>query len=93
MMAVTTESPDAGDVASTPDTGPVQTGVSVWAPLCQPLAAGVWPRRKEAARGQTLCQLIVQRVGRAGGRVACLGAKRLAKTHTLLAFWQGQAAK
>lgn len=29
--------------------------------------AGVWPRRKEAARGQTLCQLIVQRVGRAWG--------------------------
>lgn len=42
---------------------------------CQLHAAGVWPRRKEAARGQTLCQLIVQRVGRAGGRVACLGAK------------------
>ena len=56
------------------DAWPVQTGVCVGS-VCQLHAAGVWPRRKEAARGQTLCQLIVQRVGRAGGRVACLGAK------------------
>lgn len=54
-------------------------------------AAGVRPRRKEAARGQTLCQLIVQRVGRAAGRVACLGAKKGSPRPTL--FWHFGKAK
>lgn len=89
LTAVMTESPDADDVGALRTHWPVQTGVCVGS-TCQLHAAGVWPRRKEAARGQTLCQLIVQRVGRAGGRVACLGARASPRPTLFWHFGKGK---
>lgn len=84
-----TSSPDAADVAWVRTVDPFRHGGRF---PCQAPRSGSVAEEKGGARGQTLCQLIVQRVGRAGGGVARLGASGPAKTHTLLAFWQGQAA-
>lgn len=63
------QSPYGGDIIIDldSDAGRGSDPEPVWAWPRQLLTAGVWPRRKEAAPGRTLCQLIVQRVGRARG--------------------------
>lgn len=78
-------SPDAGDVSAAParrGSGAVPARRS-----------GSVARRKGAAWGRTLCQLIVQRVGRARGGGGTPGRHRLAKTSRSRGILAGPGGK
>lgn len=88
-----TRSPDADDVAAPPDALGRLSPASVWAAACQPHAGGSVAEEKGGGPGADSVSADSAEGGQGRGEGGAPGRERLAKTHTLLAFWQGQAAK
>lgn len=91
-MTAMTESPDAGDVTAL--SGRMAgldrclCGLSVPAPRSRSVA-----EEKGGGPGADSVSADSAEGGQGRGEGGMPGRERLAKTHTLLAFWQGQAAK
>ena len=90
-MAVMTESPDADDGGALWTHGRFRP-VSVWARCASSHSRSV-AEEKGGGPGADSVSADSAEGGQGLGGGGMPGRERLAKTHTLLAFWQGQAAK